>query len=54
MSENDAEMARLAREIADAYSKDARERSSETQKAVAVLKTELCAARRRELEKPSE
>jgi hypothetical protein len=46
MSENDAEIARIGRSLADALSKHARERSAYSQKAVSVLHTELCAARR--------
>ena len=52
MSENDAEMARIGRFLADALSKHARDRSADSQKAVSALHTELCAARRAELASP--
>jgi len=48
----DARMAGLARELADALSRYARERRSDDQKEVARLQTELCAARRIELDPP--
>jgi hypothetical protein len=46
----DAAMARLARSVADALTAFAYSRSADDLKALAVLQTELCAARRAERE----
>ena len=43
-------MARVARELADALREFARDRRPEQKTAVATLQTELCAARRAELD----
>jgi hypothetical protein len=50
MPDNDA-VARIARDLADALRRYASERRSEDQQQVALLQTELCAARRQELKK---
>jgi hypothetical protein len=45
----DAEMARLARSLADALSAFAHSRSDDDRKLIAALHTEICAARRHEV-----
>jgi hypothetical protein len=45
----DAEMARLARSLADALSAFAHSRSDDDRKSIAALQTELCASRRHEV-----
>jgi hypothetical protein len=52
MNENDAEMARIGRALADALRHYARDRDANSQKEISTLHAELCAARRAELEPP--
>ena len=52
MVTDDGRMAALGRNLADALSRYARERRGDDQKEVARLQTELCAARRIELDPP--